>query len=391
MPSAPDGLDDCTPELIAAIYDAAVDAGRWSVAMEKLAALLRGNAADLHISAGGGPALIATAFGIAEAAVESFRAHYHALDPVLPVVVANGNTKGPVTAWQVTDGRMDRLAFYAEWARPNGFEDYAAVALLPRGATHQATVGVARPRSVPHFDAADLDRIAGVVPHLRRAVEIHRRLAHVATLPCGPLAEALDRITTAVLLLDSAGRVIWSNRAADALLRAADCIRLDRHRTPIAAWPGAAPMLQRLVAAAVAGRAGSAALPRRTGDPTLAGFVIPVSARIVAERLDALPVAPSPRALLLLADPLAPARVAGDEALALCRRLGALYGLTRTEAAVAVATARGSGLPEVAQSLGLALTTARTHAQRAFHKAGVRGQAELARLVAGIASVEPEV
>jgi hypothetical protein len=48
---------------------------------------------------------------------------------------------------------------------------------------------------------------------------------------------------------------------------------------------------------------------------------------------------------------------------------------------VAAQTAHGAGLPEVAQTLGLAVTTARTHAQRVFAKAGLRGQAELARQV----------
>ena len=46
---------------------------------------------------------------------------------------------------------------------------------------------------------------------------------------------------------------------------------------------------------------------------------------------------------------------------------------------MAAHAAHGVGLPEVAQLLGLAVATARTHAQRVFSKAGVRGQAELAR------------
>jgi DNA-binding CsgD family transcriptional regulator len=81
--------------------------------------------------------------------------------------------------------------------------------------------------------------------------------------------------------------------------------------------------------------------------------------------------------LLLLSDP---ERGAVPDA-ALQRRLRAIYGLTAAEATVAARVAGGAGLPEVARSLGLAVATARTHAQRVFSKAGVRGQAELARQV----------
>ena len=80
--------------------------------------------------------------------------------------------------------------------------------------------------------------------------------------------------------------------------------------------------------------------------------------------------------MLLLTDP---AQGAPDAGLQL--RLRNLWGLTAAEAVVAAQTAHGAGLPEVAQSLGLAVTTARTHAQRVFAKAGLRGQAELARQV----------
>ncbi|MBD0270407.1 MAG: helix-turn-helix transcriptional regulator, partial [Acetobacteraceae bacterium] len=66
------------------------------------------------------------------------------------------------------------------------------------------------------------------------------------------------------------------------------------------------------------------------------------------------------------------------------------YGLTEAEARVAAGAARGVGLPEVAQSLGLSVATARSHAQRVFSKAGVRGQAELARQVERLGLLDAE-
>ncbi|WP_218827966.1 hypothetical protein, partial [Staphylococcus aureus] len=86
--------------------------------------------------------------------------------------------------------------------------------------------------------------------------------------------------------------------------------------------------------------------------------------------------APRPSVLLLLSDP---ERAAPDAALR--HRLRGVYRLTEAEAAVAARAAWGVGLPEVAQSPGLSVATARTHPPRVFSTAAARGQAELARQV----------
>jgi DNA-binding CsgD family transcriptional regulator len=55
------------------------------------------------------------------------------------------------------------------------------------------------------------------------------------------------------------------------------------------------------------------------------------------------------------------------------------FGLTRTEAAVALGVLSGGGLKAVAARLGIAPTTARTHLTAIFEKTGTRRQADLVR------------
>jgi DNA-binding CsgD family transcriptional regulator len=62
------------------------------------------------------------------------------------------------------------------------------------------------------------------------------------------------------------------------------------------------------------------------------------------------------------------------------------YKLTPTEARVSVAIAEVGGIPEVADALGLAPNTVRTHLQRVFLKTDIHRQAELVKLVASLAS-----
>jgi DNA-binding CsgD family transcriptional regulator len=175
----------------------------------------------------------------------------------------------------------------------------------------------------------------------------------------GPLAEALDQLAAGVVLADAGGAVVWANRAAVALLGAADGITLGRRDALAAATPSATAALLGLVASAALGTGGALALPRPSGRPTLAASAVPLSGRVAEERLGPLPVVAWPRVLLLLVDP-----TREPEAGAVERQLRALYGLTGAEAAVAARASRGEGLPAVAEALGVALNTVRAQRLR---------------------------
>ena len=62
------------------------------------------------------------------------------------------------------------------------------------------------------------------------------------------------------------------------------------------------------------------------------------------------------------------------------------FGLTRAEAQTAVAIYRGATPVEIAESRRCGITTVRTQLAQVFLKCGVRRQAELVRLLAGIAT-----
>ena len=79
-------------------------------------------------------------------------------------------------------------------------------------------------------------------------------------------------------------------------------------------------------------------------------------------------------AILLVADP-EQVRPAADG------HLRALYGLTKAEARVAQTLLDADRLADVADSLGVTLSTVRTHLQRAFDKTDTRRQSELVRLL----------
>lgn len=378
---------DPPPATLAAIYDAGMAPERWPDVLAALAAGMGGTAATLHVGPAAGPCRITAAFGMGEDALRGYGNRCAALDPVIAGAAAKGAAwAAPTTVREAVGHGLERTAFFTGWMRPNGLDDLLCLGLLPPGASHHATVSVARPPRAPRFGPADAAVLARLAPHLRRAVEMHRRLSSCAQAkPTGPLADALDRLAAGVALLDAGGAVVWANRPAGLLLRAGDGLSLDRNGVLRPAATDTAEALRRLVAAAAAGAEGALPMPRPSGRAALALHAVPLPSHAAAERERMLPVAaPRPSVLLLLIDP----ECGGPDAT-LRRRLRAVYGLTAAEAAVAAHAAHGVGLPEVAQSLGLAVATARTHAQRVFSKAGVRGQAALARQVERLSLLRP--
>lgn len=388
VPPAPERLRrarppaDPPPNLLAAIYDAATAPERWPDVLAGLAAALGGSAATLHAGAAAGPCRIVASHGLGERASRGYGSRCSALDPVVAGAAASGAAwAGPVTARGAVGEGLERTAFFAGWMRPNGIGDLLCLALLPPGAAQHATLAVAKPGWAPRFGPAEASLLSRLAPHLRRAMEVHRRLeeAAVSAFPAGPLAQALDRFAAGVALSDAGGAVVWANRAARALLADGDGLSLDRRGVLRASATCAAEPVRRLLGEAAAGTEGALAAPRPSGRAALALHAVPLPAGTGREGAAPGPLpgqAPRPTVLLLLSDPEA---AAPD--VALRRRLRGVYGLTEAEATVATRAARGVGLPEVAQSLGLSVATARCHAQRVFGKAGVRGQAELARNV----------
>jgi DNA-binding CsgD family transcriptional regulator len=63
-----------------------------------------------------------------------------------------------------------------------------------------------------------------------------------------------------------------------------------------------------------------------------------------------------------------------------------LYKLTPSELRVLLAIVQVGSVAEVAEALGIAESTAKTHLHRVFAKTGTKRQADLVKLVAGYAS-----
>ena len=274
----------------------------------------------------------------------------------------------------IDDAAYRASPMYHETIRPMGQGEFALAMLL-------RTVDYVTPFTVycrlgdGSFTEPELAFLRRLLPHLSRCLQIQLRLA-TAEAESQETGGTLDRLPLAVVLLDSQGKPVRTNPAAEALLRSDDGLSIVGGRI-VASERRAAHRLRHLVAAAAATASGRGDHP---------GGCVAVARRPPARPLSVL-VAPLPRAaaihgtvegravaVLLVRDPdrSGPAPDA---------HLAQLYGLTTAEARTARALASGHAPREIAAELGVGLATVRTHLHRVFEKTGTASQADLVRLL----------
>jgi DNA-binding CsgD family transcriptional regulator len=213
--------------------------------------------------------------------------------------------------------------------------------------------------------------LRGTLPHLRRAVEIYLKLeAYEARKSADETV--WDSLATGVILLDAAGKMLWSNRSAGALLSTSEGLTA-RNGSLAAVRPADNAALQSLIREAIAttcgrilGAGGALSVSRGAMRRPLSLLVAPLHTRPSFVR--------RPAAVVFVTDPECEPATSTE----LLRRL---YGFTNREAALADLLMRGVDLRDAAERLGVSLHTARTFLRYVLRKTATRRQSELVGLL----------
>jgi DNA-binding CsgD family transcriptional regulator len=190
---------------------------------------------------------------------------------------------------------------------------------------------------------------------------------------------ALDIVPDVLVLLDRAGCIIYRNRAADNLLRRNDPLTSDGGIIG-AVFPADTVGLRKLIADAA--NTAEHGEEQSRGDLVLRGqgslsLLISIAPLRYGPNFDSR----RPNIILLASYPDL-AGIAGVDI-----QLKLLYGLTQAEARIAVALANGMTITRAAAAYSITRETAKTHLKHTFDKLGVRRQAELVRLIAGVTAL----
>lgn len=234
------------------------------------------------------------------------------------------------------------------------------------------------------FEAEHAERLRALLPHLRRATRLRHVVRQLHELH-DDVRLALDALSTAVTILEPAGRIVAMNASAEALLRR-DGDRFVRGGKLTAPSPSEARELS-VAIAKVAALARSAhvegasklvvtpvALSRPEGEPLW------VALHPLRPRSSVRGAMGTARALAVFHDPAVRARLSPE-------LLMKLHALTPAEAALASALTEGRSLAEFAEARGCSEETARTHLKRVLEKTDTHRQAELVGVLLGAAAL----
>lgn len=369
--------DDNLQGAIAALYEAVVSGGTWRGALEDVCDLLGLDELcwvvwDKQLDRVTRLETAGRAFS--HAVLSGYQQHYVHSDPLR------------IRLEQAAAGtlvNMDREASREELAR----NPYVQELLIPAGAgrlaglvaldTDRTLSGIGLHRAVRRDGIADQEErlIEALYPHLRRISRIERRLLQ-ARQAAAVSQRALDLLPFGLALVDPLGRLRFANewllaksRLGDGLAIVGGRLTGARHSTT-ERFDGLMVSLLRGDPRALP--AASLTFPRPSGEAAWQVTVVSLADNRTWQAGDG--------AMILVSDP-------NDHAQPSGRQLIALYGLSPTEAQLALMLLEGLTLKAVAERRRVAITTVRTQLSRLLAKTGTSRQSELMRLLASISAM----
>jgi len=365
--------------LIGDIYDAALDPALWVDVLGETRAFIGGWAIALSwkdaVAKRGGSFFIEG--GQDPYYHRLYFEKYIKLDPFTTTqfVVEIEETKSFLEVMPYAELIQTRL--YKEWAQPQGIVD-ALMCLIDRSATSVGYLVVFRNKRDGFVDDKTRDRARLVIPHIRRATLIGK-VIDLKKAEAASLADTLDGISAGMFLVDATGHIVHANVAGRMMLKSASVLHAEVGRL-IANDPLADQTLTETFATA------------GNGDTAVGikGVAVPLVARD-GERYVAhvLPLTSGARRQAGTSYAAVAALFVHKAALntpSPPEAIAKAYKLTPMELRVLLAIVEVGGVPEVAEAIGIAATTVRTHLNGAYHKTGTNRQADLVKLVAAFSN-----
>lgn len=365
--------------LIGDIYDATLDRSLWPKVLERTCGYVGGQSgALLAMSPTQSAAQFFVEWGTTPEFIESYQKLYGLLNPLhVPTMIYANVGSILATTDVVPHDEILASRFYKEWLVPQGIVDAISVT-FEKSATSYAVLSIHRSERNGMVDDEARRRVGLIAPHYRRAVAI-AKLIDLHHFEAAALADSLDGLASAMILVDAGSRIVHANVAGEAMLAEASVIR--RSGDKLVAMDGQADTSLHDIFVTAAG-----------GDSVLGakGIAVPLVAR-AGERYAAhvLPLTSGKRRNTGIAYAAVAAvfvRKAAFELPHPIETIAGMFKLTSAEMRVLMMIVQIGGVPEVAPVLGISESTVKTHLQRIFAKTGAARQADLVKLVAGYMS-----
>jgi len=362
-------------DLIGDIYEASYRPEHWPKVIEKITHITRSCSGALFIQ---DKALKEAsglyAHGWTEAVVKDYAEHGHN-DPGF--LIMRDQPVGVAVNMLDTSRHELETPEYFEVIRQRHDIGYASGANLLVEEDRHVGLGLHRSASEVAYENEILELLNGLIPHLQRALKIHREFIRLRVEKLA-ITTGLDHLMIGLVLFDHLGVPVYANPVAETILADHPAIS-KRHNSILPVNSDDAARLRQLIFACItesvrsskdSAPGGAIGLNHPDKPHPLAVLVKPVSASDLTNMIDGEPV----YAAMYLSDPDSPLPLSGDT-------LSALYQLTPSEARIAIALTNGLSVEDICESLGRSTNTVRTHLRSIFEKTRTSGQADLVRLL----------
>lgn len=269
----------------------------------------------------------------------------------------------------LSDSELLSSEYYEDFLR-RGDVFHLLGSVIMATSNSNAVLTLARSRKLGPWSSGDKDAIAFLTPHLQRAVRLSGKFARVQQ----ERDDLLNRLSMGIVVLDEAGMIEFSNRAAEAVFKTKDGLFCRANRI-LAVDVRQAARLDAMISNATltaCGKStaggGSLSITRSSNVRPLSVFVSPMMPAASSS------LSVSPRVAVFITD-----HVAGRQSN--CERLTALFDLTPAESRMASRLLQGDTVSEAAAALGITDQTARVHLKRIFCKTYTCRQSELMMLL----------
>lgn len=347
-------------------YEAALDTAAWNLCLEAIRREFDANYVSIVVRPGTADdlGLIVSAAG-GQRTVGSHNP-YIAMSPfsgLLPDRLVTIDDILPEAEWRASQ-------YYRDWCEQIGvFHVMASDISTSDGGIYGFRI--TRPESSPNFSEADRALCKLLLPHLKRALNLHLSInkdRKVSAL----YSHAMAQLMVAAIVLDENRNVLDCNPMAKAILELGDGLRITGQQLE-ATYVNDNRNLQRLVRDALAHKTSSVGLieamsvSRPSGKVSWGVVVQAITPDQWTEGKHRPCVAVFVRDAEGKAHP--PVKLAQQ-----------LFQLTPAETALAIQLANGLSLEEAGEVLNIRRNTARAHLRSIFSKTGVRRQTELVRI-----------
>lgn len=236
----------------------------------------------------------------------------------------------------------------------------------------KARLRVCREPDQVDFTQHDLDALSTLIPHFRKAIELYERIDRLRT-ERQVFTNVLDQLTMAAFILNSSGEIVRMNKFGNEILNSNIGIRVRNKRLMFSSQAINVKVRDAIKSAKQKDGCSPELIDVIAFEDPITLHTTNLAMRPIAST-NTVQSKDTPILALFATDPLRPIKV-NTQAIA------TLYGLTPTEAKLAITLSNFSDLKKTAVEMNITHNTARSHLRSIYSKMDIKRQSELLRLI----------